>query len=123
MAPRLIRLPDTPNRRMRLMAKSMASGMTDATTSPARQLPRKSTSTNTTMSAPSSRFFWTVWMARPTNSERSRYTSTVTPLGNVWRMVAMRCLTALITSLALAPLSMSTMPPVTSPSWLRVMAP
>ena len=62
-------------------------------------------------------------MARPTSSDRSRYTSTVTPFGNVWRMVAMRCLTALITSLALAPFSMSTMPPVTSPSWLRVMAP
>ena len=105
------------------MAKSMASGITEATTSPARQLPRNSTSTNMTIRAPSAKLRATVPMALFTSLVRSRNGSTVTPSGRLFSMAVIRCFTARITSLAFAPFSMSTSPPVTSPSSLRVMAP
>lgn len=72
MAPRLIRLAETPNTRMRMKAKSIASGMTDATIRPARTLPRKTISTTKTMIAPSIRLRITVDMLRFTSSERFR---------------------------------------------------
>ena len=105
------------------MAKNMASGITEATTSPARQLPRNSTSTKITISAPSARLRVTVPMACFTSLVRSRKGSMSTPSGSVFWMVAMRVFTALITAEELAPLSMSTSAPTTSPSWLRVIMP
>ena len=72
MAPRLIRLAETPNSRMRMKAKSIASGMTDATISPARTFPRKRIRTRKTMIAPSIRLRITVEMLRLTSSERFR---------------------------------------------------
>ena len=55
MAPRLIRLAHTPVRRIRIKAKSRDSGMSEAVMMPPRMLPKSSTSTKTTMSAPSMR--------------------------------------------------------------------
>jgi hypothetical protein len=72
MAPRLIRLADTPKMRIMMMANSMASGMTEATTNPARRLPSISTRTKMTMRPPSIRFLVTVPMVLPTSTERSR---------------------------------------------------
>ena len=55
MAPKLIRLADTPKMRIRMKAKSIDRGITDATISPARTLPRKMMSTKNTITAPSIR--------------------------------------------------------------------
>ncbi len=62
-APKLIRLPLTPNVFIRIMANNIASGITEATNNPARKLPRNSTRTKMTISAPSNKFFSTVPMA------------------------------------------------------------
>ena len=59
-APSEIRLADTPRTCIRMKANSRASGITVATTSAARQLDRKTTSTATTSIAPTSRFSATV---------------------------------------------------------------
>ena len=72
MAPRLIRLADTPKMRIRMKPKSMARGMTEATIMLARTLPRNSISTTNTMMAPSTRLYITVEMLRLTSSERFR---------------------------------------------------
>lgn len=72
MAPRLIRLAETLNKRIRMKAKSMASGMTDATIRPARIFPRKTINTRNTMTAPSTRLRITVEMLRLTSSDRFR---------------------------------------------------
>ena len=72
MAPRLIRLADTPKTRIRIKPKSKASGMTEATITEALTLPRKSISTTNTMSAPSIRLRTTVDMLRLTSSDRFR---------------------------------------------------
>ena len=72
MAPSDIRLPLTPNAFMRMIAKSMHSGITLATMRPARQLPRKSTSTKITIKAPSIKLVFTVLIARFTRVLRTR---------------------------------------------------
>ena len=72
MAPRLIRLAETPKIRIMINAKSMAKGMTEATMSPALTLPRKMMSTTKTINAPSMRLYTTVEIFLFTSSERLR---------------------------------------------------
>ncbi|MNI10268.1 hypothetical protein D3C73_633720 [compost metagenome] len=114
-APRLIRLPLTPKRFIIQIAKSMARGMTEATSNPARTFPKKRTSTNTTMSAPSKRFVCTVLIALLTILVRSRKGSMMTPFGRVFLISSTLALTSVITWLLLAPLSIMTTAPATSP--------
>ena len=66
------------------MAKSMAKGITEATNKPALKFPRNKTKINTTIRAPSIRFFSTVNMALLTILVRSRNGSIITPSGNVF---------------------------------------
>ena len=115
-APRLIRFPETPKMFIMIMAKSIASGITEATNSPARKFPRKSTSTKTTISAPSNRFFSTVPMALFTILVRSKKASIFTPSGSVFWISVMRSFTFWITSFELAPFIIITTAPATSPS-------
>ncbi len=96
----------------------MASGITEATIKPARKLPKNKTNTKITINAPSKRFFSTVPMALFTILVRSKNGSMVTPSGSVFLMSSMRSFTFLITSLLLAPLSIITIAPATSPSSL-----
>ena len=117
-APRLIRFPLTPNIFMRIMAKSMANGITDATIKPARQFPRNNTNTKITIKAPSIRLLRTVWMALLTILVRSRKGSMIMPSGKVFLMSLIRSFTSWITWLLLAPLSIITIAPATSPSSL-----
>ena len=72
MAPKLMRLADTPKMRIRINPNNMANGMTEATISPARILPKNSIKTTKTMRAPSTKFRITVEMFRLTSSERFR---------------------------------------------------
>ena len=71
MAPRLIRLPAMPTRSIIVTAKSIESGMAEATISPARKFPRKAKSTAMTRIAPSNRFRSTVLSTWLTRSVRS----------------------------------------------------
>ena len=123
IAPSDMRLPSMPNAFIMPKAKSMLSGMTDATTSPARQLPRNSTSTNMTMSPPSMRLRAIVPSTLPTRSVRSMNGSMTTPSGSERCICAMRSFTLRLTSWKFSPLSMMAMPATTSPSPLRVTAP
>ena len=70
MAPRLIRLPAMPTRSIIVTAKSIESGMAEATISPARRFPRKAKSTAMTRIAPSNRFRSTVSRTWSTRSVR-----------------------------------------------------
>ena len=70
IAPKLIRLAVTPKQRIRMKANSIAKGMTEATITPARTLPKKSISTTKTINAPSTKLRITVETLRLTNSER-----------------------------------------------------
>ena len=96
----------------------MAKGITDATTNPARKLPKANTNTSTTIKAPSAKFFSTVPMALFTIFVRSKKASSTTPLGNCCWICATRAFTAPTTSLLLAPFSIITTAPATSPSAL-----
>ena len=117
-APRLIKLPLTPNAFIIHIANNIANGITEATNNPALKLPKKSTKTNTTIRAPSSKFFSTVPIALLTIFVRSRKASISTPSGNVFWICSILSLTFLITWLLLAPLSIMTIAPDTSPSSL-----
>ena len=123
MAPRLIRLPSMPKSFIMPKAKSMLSGMTLATTSPARALPRKSMSTKTTISPPSMRLRAMVPSTRSTRLVRSMNGSITTPSGRLFCICAMRCFTLPMTSWKFSPFSMMAIPATTSPSPLRVTAP
>ena len=123
MAPRLIRLADTPNILIIMNPKSMARGITDATISPALTFPRNMISTRNTIMAPSIRFFITVDMFLFTSSERFRYGSTVTPSGSIFCTLATRFSSSPVTTLAFAPLSIIAIPPTHSPSPSFVIAP
>jgi len=72
IAPRLMTEATVPVRYIIPKAKSSDSGMTRATTMPARRLPSSSTSTKMTISPPSARLTLTVRMTRETSSSRSR---------------------------------------------------
>ena len=117
-APKLIKLPLTPNRFIIMMANNIAKGITEATTNPARKLPNAKTKTSTTINAPSAKFFSTVPMALFTIFVRSKKASITTPLGNCFWIFATRSFTAPTTSLLLAPFSIITTAPATSPSAL-----
>ena len=123
MAPRLIRLAVTLKRRIMMNAKSIASGMTEATISPARTLPRKIISTRKTMMAPSIRLLTTVEMFRLTSSERFRYGSMLMPSGNKCCIFSTRFSSSCVTTLALAPFSIMAIPPTHSPFPSIVIAP
>ena len=60
MAPRLMRFTDIPNRSIPTKPNRRESGIVKATTSAARQSPRKMSRMTTTRTAASSRFFRTV---------------------------------------------------------------
>ena len=77
-------MPLTPNVFINMIAKSIASGITEATINPARTLPKNKTKTKITISAPSSKFFSTVEMALFTIFDRSKKGSITTPSGNVF---------------------------------------
>ncbi|MNS45849.1 hypothetical protein D3C72_783270 [compost metagenome] len=83
IAPKLMRLPDTPKKFISVMAKSIARGITEATTKPARRFPNNNTKTKMTISAPSARFFETVFIALSTNLVRSKNGSISNPSGSV----------------------------------------
>ena len=122
-APRLIKLPPTPKAFIIPKAKSMASGMTDAATNPARILPKNSMRTNITMSKPSTKFSVIVNVTRSTNCVRSMNGSMTKPLGKLFCTWFMRSFTFLMTCWKFSPLSISVIPLTTSPSPLRVTAP
>ena len=123
IAPKLIRLPDTPNRFMSEKAKSRASGITEATISPALKLPSKSSKTKMTIKAPSIRFLLTVPMALSTSLDRSKKGSKVTPSGNVSLISSIFDLTLSITSAEFSPFSIITIALTTSPSPFLVVDP
>ena len=70
-APRLMRLPDTPRPVIAAVAPSIATGIVSATTTPARPLPRVSSSTRHTRNPPSARLRATVRRVASTSSLRS----------------------------------------------------
>ena len=123
IAPRLIRLAVTPKIRIRMNANSIASGMTEATISPARMLPKKMISTTNTIIAPSIRLCTTVEIFRFTNSERFRYGSMLTPSGNSFCIFSTRFSSSCVTTLALAPFNIMAIPPTHSPFPSLVIAP
>ncbi len=118
-----MRFPETPKAFIMITANNMDSGITEATISPARRLPRKITRMKTTISAPSNRFFSTVLMALFTIFVLSRKGSILTPSGNVFSICSILCFTSLITADELAPFNIITIAPATSPSSLKHMAP
>ncbi len=71
MAPRLIRFPDSPARRIPVNATSIESGIAELTMRPARRFPSRRSSTTTTSRPPSTRFVATVRIVRRTSSVRS----------------------------------------------------
>jgi hypothetical protein len=71
IAPRLIRLPPTPNSRMTAAAPSIAAGIASATTRPARRLPRDRSKTAITSAPPSIRFLAKVPSVASTRMARS----------------------------------------------------
>ena len=123
MAPKLIKLPEIPSKFIMAIVKSIESGMTEATIKPARKEPKKKIKTNKTMSAPSKRFVLTVAMALSTKWLRSKKGEITRPLGRLACISFIFSFTCTITFEALAPLSINTTPPTTSPSVSRVKAP
>ena len=123
MAPKLIRLALTPNRFMSPNANNIAKGIADATISPARRLPRKSTNTKITINAPSIKFFSTVPIALLTNSVLSKYGSIKISSGSECWMIGIFALIRLTTSLLFSPFNIITTPPTASTLPLKVSAP
>ena len=123
MAPRLIKFPSMPKVRIIPKAKSILSGMTLATTRPARQFPRKMMSTKMTIRPPSMRLCAMVPSTLSTRSVRSMNGSMITPSGNDFCICLIRSFTFLLTSWKFSPLSMMAIPATTSPSPFRVTAP
>ncbi len=120
MAPRLMRFAHTPKMRIMMNAKSSDSGMTDAVMMPPRRLPMMSTSTKTTMRAPSMRLRAMVLVVRSMRLVRSRNGRIVMPFGRDFCTSASLSLVSFTTFAELAPLSMSIMPPTASwPSWVK----
>ena len=97
-----------------MKAKSSARGMSEAVMMPPRILPRSSTSTKTTMSAPSMRLRAMVDVVRWMRSERSRNGLMVTPGGRVFCTCATRAFTSSMTLLLFEPLSIMMAPPTAS---------
>ncbi len=123
IAPRLIRFPLSPKSLIIPKANSMLNGMTLATTSPARQFPRKSTRMNITISPPATRLWAMVFSTRFTSCVRSMKGSITTPSGRLFCICAIRSFTLRLTSWKFSPFSIIAIPATTSPSPLRVTAP
>ena len=115
-APKLIKFPETPKIFIIMMAKSMESGITEATKNPARRFPRNNTNTKTTINAPSKRFFSTVPMALFTILVRSKNASIFTPSGKVFWISSILVFTFLMTSFEFSPFIIITTAPAISPS-------
>ena len=82
-APKLIKLPLTPNKCIKIKANNIASGITDATTKPALKFPKNKIKTKITINAPSNKFLETVPIALSTIFVRSKKGSITTPSGIV----------------------------------------
>ncbi len=123
IAPRLIRFAQTPNRFIMINEKSKASGMVEATNKPPRKLPKKTTRTKITISAPSERFSATVDVVLFISLLRSRKGSIFTPSGKDFWIKAIRSFTSLITSFEFSPFNIITIPPTASPLPFLVNAP
>ena len=123
IAPKLMRLAETPKICISAKANNKLNGMTDATIKPARQLPSNSTRINTTIRPPSIKFFSTVEMDFPINTLRSKKGTILIPWGIVFWISSMRTFTSLTTLFALAPFSNNITAPTTSPFPFRVIAP
>ena len=72
IAPRLIKLASTPKTYIKDKAKSKHKGITEATTSPERKLPKSNTTTKMTIRQPKIRFSLTVKVVFAISSLRSR---------------------------------------------------
>ena len=70
MAPRLIRLPDSPVKYIAVTAASIESGIASATMTAARKLPSSNNRTAMTRKAPSARLWATVSRTRSIRSAR-----------------------------------------------------
>ena len=83
-APKLIKLPLTPNKFIKIIANNIDKGMIDATKKPALKFPRNNTKTKTTIKAPSAKFLLTVLIALFTIFVLSIKGSIITPSGSVF---------------------------------------
>ena len=120
IAPRLIRLAETPNTRIRMKAKSNDSGMTDAVIRPPRTLPNSNTNTNITINAPSVKLRAIVLVVRSIRLLRSRKGLICISFGRLFCTSFMRSFTAATTLAELAPFSISIIPPTAScPAWVK----
>ncbi len=97
MAPILIKLASTPKRYIIERVKSSDSGITEATTSPERKFPNKSTTTKITISTPKMRFSAMVKVVFPMSTLLSRKGLMYTPSGRDSDISATRSCTSLIT--------------------------
>ena len=110
-----------------MTAINIDNGITEATINPALMFPKKRIKTNSTINAPSNKFFSTVEMELFTILVRSRKGSRITPSGRFFSICSIRALMFLITTLLLAPFNIITTAPETSPDCtpilLKVIAP
>ena len=123
IAPKLIKFPLTPKAFIKITAKSMDNGITEATINPARRFPRNNISTNITINAPSNKFLVTVPIALSTNFPLSIKASATTPSGRVLLICSIFSFTLSTTALEFSPLSISTNPQTISPFPSLVEAP
>ena len=123
IAPKLIKFPLTPKWFIKITAKSIESGITDATINPARRLPRNSINTNITINAPSKRFLVTVPIALSTNLPLSMNASATTPSGKVLLICAIFSFTLSTTALEFSPFNIKAKPQTISPLPSLVEAP
>ena len=123
IAPKLIRLASTSKRYIMERANSSDKGITEAMTNPERRLPRIRTTAKMTIRKPRSRFSVTVEVVLAMSSLRSRKALILMPSGRVGSISATLFLTASITCLEFASLSIMTCPSTFSPSPLPVIAP
>ena len=123
IAPRLIKLAETPKICIIANAKRRHNGITEATIKPALKLPRSKTKIKTTINPPSIKFFSTVEMDFPIKSLRSKKGTILIPCGIVFWIASILNFTSLTTLLAFAPFNKSITAPTTSPLPFLVIAP
>ena len=121
-APRLMRLPGTPNVFIPIAIIRNEKGITRTAISAARQFPRKRNRDAATRSAPSVRFRSTVPTVALTSLARSSATFTSTPGGRVPSIADSFSPTASATMRLFSPISMSTVP-ITASSPFMLAAP
>ncbi|CUS43731.1 Predicted cell-wall-anchored protein SasA (LPXTG motif) [hydrothermal vent metagenome] len=113
-APRLIRLPGTPNARMPIAIIRNENGMTSTAMIAARQLPSSRNRAAATSSAPSVRLRSTVETVALTSLARSSTTCTLMPGGRVFATCPSLSPTALATTRLFSPISISAVPTTAS---------